>query len=235
MKTRACERCQKPFTSKRPRRFCDRRCAAIVATAKRGTPAWSEDEKHFLETLAGNFPSNELVKRFQNKSKREGWPTRTDGAVKTEIKRLGLSLWCVWDNVNPSELARTLGVSRDRVELWCEKGLLPYRYVAGGKRAIELRGFTKFCRQHPGRLAGIDPERIEWLTRDSGVGEAIAKLPPPTLGYPQPVKRLDTGEEFPSVKAAARASCIHPSSLREAIARGGTSAGTKWQYVKQSA
>lgn len=234
MKTRACERCKALFTYTRPRRFCDRQCAISVSLSSRKIASWSEEEKHYLRLLAGTLPLPDLVKKFQAKARREGWPPRTTNAVEIKLGRLGESQKCTLDNFTIWGLARALGVGFDRVELWTQRGL-QYRKVARNQGAIAIKDFIRFCKEQPERVAGVDPELLEWVTGDAELAEAIAKLPPPRIGYAQPVQRLDTGEVFPSIRSAAKASFIHKRSIAQAIARDGTSAGTKWRYVNKQA
>lgn len=49
----------------------------------------------------------------------------------------------------------------------------------------------------------------------------------------KPVRRLDTGEEFPSTKIASESVGLNRAAVSCAINRGTRCAGTYWQYVKK--
>ncbi len=49
----------------------------------------------------------------------------------------------------------------------------------------------------------------------------------------KPVKRLDTGEIFPSVKEAGKKCYVSPEAISSAIKRAGKSCNTHWEYVNE--
>lgn len=53
------------------------------------------------------------------------------------------------------------------------------------------------------------------------------------LGSSHAVVRLDTGQEYPTPKNAARAVGVTPESIRAALRKGGRSGGYSWAYVHE--
>lgn len=200
----------------------------------KGKMAWQPAEEALLEEYCGVRPVREVVRMVQRLNKKQGWPIRSSTAIKVKIKRMGLSRVCVVDNFTPSELARIFSVPRDRVEMWVESKGCPYRKVDGYKGAIRLSSFQKWAAQHPDLLAEIDQDALFYILDDASLVKHISGLSLPAIGRPQAVRRLDTGETFKSVRNAAKKSYVHPKNIREAIRRDGTSAGTKWEYVKKA-
>jgi hypothetical protein len=222
-----CEYCGIEFEATRYRRCCDRTHSTYLALQAKGKDFWHEEEESLLEKLAGEKPIAEIIKAVQRLDRRMGWQAKTDTAIQVKMKRLGLSRRCTLDNFTPAELARILGIPRDRPESWVEKFGLPYRKVDGYKGAILLKDLRQWASVNPHRMAGCTEEGLQWLLGDE-LGSAIAALPIPTHGRPKPVTR-DDGVEYSSIKAAARANYIHRSRIREAVIGGGKSAGYRWR------
>lgn len=66
------------------------------------------------------------------------------------------------DMVSPKQVARAINVSESSIKRWCDKGIIPTQYTAGGHRRIPLSGFITFIREakhkltHPEAL-GLPP------------------------------------------------------------------------------
>ena len=231
MKTATCPSCDRQFTFTRPRKFCDRRCAATVSAQVRGVVVWESNADFYLEKFAGSLPLPDLVKRFNAAAKNKGWAQRSETAIKVRLKRLGLSCKASFDNFSTIELARTLNIKRDRAELWIEKGLLPYRKVARNVGAIRATDFRLFVEQHWQRLAEVDLEGLAWLGVKTELIEAIAALPPCKHGKAMPVRRTDTGEVFHSIKEASRKCYVDRTGIRLSVEENRPVSGIKWEVA----
>lgn len=60
--------------------------------------------------------------------------------------------------VSPKQVARAINVSESSVKRWCDKGIIPTQYTAGGHRRIPLSGFITFLRAAKHEL--IHPEAL---------------------------------------------------------------------------
>jgi excisionase family DNA binding protein len=60
------------------------------------------------------------------------------------------------DLLTPKQVARALNVSESSVKRWCDKGVIPTQYTAGGHRRITMAGILDFVRSGKYELA--DPE-----------------------------------------------------------------------------
>lgn len=225
-----CVVCQKPFTAKKKRMCCDRSCAATFSLSARGIAPWHKEELALLEKKLGHQPISDIIQAIQDLDRTMGWSIRTATAIKVKIKKLGLSMKCTFDNLTSGELARKLNVNRDRVESWVEKYGLPHRKVDGYKGAIRLDEFRKWASSNPQKLAGIEQSRLEELLGPD-LAAVCSNLPLPTQGRPQPVKCLETGETFPSFRAAAAANNIDKQCIAGAVNRNGKSVGRRWKAL----
>lgn len=228
-----CEVCKKTFTTKRHRRCCNRQCSSKLMMFAKGLNPWQEKELVLLEKMVGCNPIVDIVEAIQQLDRRQRWPLRTETAIRVKLKRMGHTLKCVLDNLTPADLAKSLGINRDRVDAWVEKYGLPYRKVDNYKGAIRLSDFQNWAREHPQKLAGIDQDCLEWLLQDAEFSAYCSNLPVPVQGRPQPVKDLTTGNVFPSFKAAARANYLEEHGIQAAIHRGGTAASKRWQPLNE--
>jgi hypothetical protein len=224
-----CEYCGKPFEAKRPRRCCDRSCAAKLAHETKGLTPWEDDAVFWLEQNAGRYPLSELINRFNGAARRNGWGKRSPDAIKLRLSRNNLSRKCTEDNMGRYEIARAFGIHPDRVRLWNKKGL-PYRKIARNQCAIRVKDLREFLLTYPELATGIDEQSLEWVL-GKPAAEKIAAAEKSTRGYPRPVLCVSTGEKFPGIKAAARAKLVHQSSIRRAINSNGRCLGHEWRYL----
>ena len=48
--------------------------------------------------------------------------------------------------LSPKQVARAIQVSESSIKRWCDKGVIPTKYTAGGHRRIPLGGLMDFLR-----------------------------------------------------------------------------------------
>ncbi len=58
--------------------------------------------------------------------------------------------------VTPKQVARAIQVSESSIKRWCDRGLIPTQYTAGGHRRIPMSGLMEFLKQ--GRHKLVRPE-----------------------------------------------------------------------------
>ena len=227
-RTCAYEYCQKRFECTRPRECCSRSCASKVAQSRRGRPPWEPEAELWLEEKAGTLPFRTLCQRFNTRAKRNNWALRNENAIKVKLQRLNLGKKCTVDNFTRRELARALGISPDRIRGWTRAGL-PWTKVARNQSAIRVTDLRAWLLENPQWATGISEQELGWII-GKDAAETIAQADHSDRGYAKPVICLDTGEVFPSVKAASRAKYIDHRSISGAIRRNGKAAGLRWAY-----
>ncbi len=99
---------------------------------------------------------------------------RSGPACRFRLQQLGFNESTLFarDEIGTPEVGRLLGVHRDMVKRWCDRGLFEYRrlYRTGGVRAIRTRELYSFIRAYPHlidpRLMPESPYRVyalRWL------------------------------------------------------------------------
>jgi hypothetical protein len=222
-----CPYCGKDFTHEK-RRFCSRSCAVSVSAIARNCPLWEREAVDYLESISGTAPPQILIKRFNARAKRKGWHTRTEKALIIRLKRIGASRKASVDGWTMRELGRILGIHHDRFRLWLKKGLRSQK-VSHSLRSISKANLKIFATEHPEYFAGIERDRLLYILEDERIIDQISALKPSTAKHPVKVKRLDTGEVYPSIKAASRACFLHPKTIRDAIKENKLAGGIKFQ------
>lgn len=72
------------------------------------------------------------------------------------------------DLLTPKQVANAIEVSESSVKRWCDKGIIPTRYTAGGHRRIALSGLLQFLRTQKYQIA-----RPELLGLPSNTGQTV--------------------------------------------------------------
>lgn len=227
---RTCAVCGSEITGPRCKVICSKKCSGQHSANLRGD-AWRGEELALIERLADELPGLEIIKRLQRFQRRNGWKVRTDVAILLKLKRMKISRKPTLDNFSGSDLARLLGVDRERVRLWTRCHELPFRRIHRNCTAISTADFVEWAGKNPELVAGINPENLEWLGLPS---ELIEDVPTVRVvrSAPRPVRCVDTGEVFRSVKEAGRRKYVNAKNIPAAIARDGSTGGLRWEYVE---
>jgi hypothetical protein len=212
-----CIQCSKPFTScHKSQLCCDRSCGAKYRCIKKGNPPWTAAEDEILERLSGRKLFPQIVAAVQRFNKRQGQPIRSRAAVKQRLVVAKIPCRPTIDNLSCSELRRFLGVSYDRLMRWFKEYGLPRRQSAPNRFAVSFKDFRAWAALHPHKLGGIDYDSLLWILEDEELARKCSELPSPSP-CPIAVKRLDTGEVFPSLGSAARSAFVSTTGIRQAL------------------
>ena len=234
---RNCVFCNQEFQAKSKRLCCTRSCSAKLAQTKKGGAAWSNEEKQFLEDNLGSLPFPLLIKSFKKWCKKQGFPERTDTAIDVQVHRMTthspLSRKCTEDNFTVYELARGLGVPMDRVRLFVRNGKLTPRKVSRSQNAVSRKEAIALILSNPSHFANCDRDNLFWLLEDDELVQQVKNSEASTRGFRRAVRCYapDGIRVYSGVKQAARANFISHGCISQAIARGGKSAGMKWEWV----
>jgi methanogenic corrinoid protein MtbC1 len=82
--------------------------------------------------------------------------------------------------LTPKHVARAIRVSESSVKRWCDKGIIPTRYTAGGHRRIPLSGLLEFLRVSKRELLDAD---ILGLPVTTGRSERMLDRPAEQLAH----------------------------------------------------
>ena len=62
------------------------------------------------------------------------------------------------DLITPKQVARAINVSESSVKRWCDKGIIPTQYTAGGHRRVTMAAIMEFVRE--GKHELVHPEAL---------------------------------------------------------------------------
>lgn len=232
-----CIFCKKEFEAKTKRLCCTRSCAAKLSTEKKGGSAWTKAEIEYLTEHLGSTPFRQLIINFKSWATRNKQPKRTTTAIDVQIHRMTsnspLSRKCTEDNFTVYELSRGLGVPMDRVRLFVRNGKLIPRKIARNQNAVKREDAIALVLNNPSHFASCDRDNLFWLLEDEQLVEKVKSVEPSTRGFRRAVRCYapDGIRVYSGVKEAARVNFVTHGCISQAIARGGKSAGMKWEWV----
>lgn len=234
---RSCAFCNKEFEAKTKRLCCTRVCSAKLSTAKRGKAVWTQNEIDFLAENLGSIPFPKLIPAFKKWSTRNGYLERTTTGIEVQIHRMTsnshLSRKCTEDNFTVYELARCLGVSTDRIRVFVRNGKLKPCKIARNQSAVSRKEAIALILDNPSYFANCDRDNLFWLLESDELVQKVKSVEPSTRGFRRAVRCYapDGVRVYSGVKEAARANFVSHHCISQSIARGGKSAGMKWEWV----
>jgi hypothetical protein len=194
---------------------------------------WSRAEIERLEMLAGDVPTPELFRRYNSWAVRQRPPFqhRTPNAIYHQAKIAGFRLRCYGEYVTIVDVTQILGIGPRRVRRWINRELVSvrrHRYCY-----ISRADLVAMAWQHPQEFHSIARDRLyQLLEADDVVDHVLSRAnTEPGPSKPRPVRCVETGFQWSSVRAASRALFVDPGSISKAIRCGCTSAGHHWEFV----
>lgn len=181
---------------------------------------WSEAETEYLERLIGDVPFPELLIRMRNQAGRQGWPKRSEKAIRERIRRIGQRARARSGAVvTTGGVAEILGCPACRVEAWLRRprvaAILQPRWI-GKTRYIERRAWRQLAMEMPRILGGYSVDVLFALLEDRELAESVASR------YRRPcgdwrVRCIETGRIYTSCGAAATAHHVTQACISLAI------------------
>lgn len=227
-----CGVCQLPFSyipSKgRLRLTCSQTCSGKLG-AKTHPGAWSKDEDKLLGKFAHRYSLGVLVRRYQDASRRRGFPIRTKPAIHSRLYRLGYSLETSLDNWSITGLARLLDIETSRIRRWISDCGLRYQKVSETLGCIDSRDLKEFAQNHPDKFFGIERQTLIDV-----LGYKIAKMIPENIENPRsskPIRRRDTGKIYPSLRKCSQALFISAAHISASLQEKKPACGIFFEYV----
>ena len=194
-------------------------------------PRWSADEIEALDDIATNYPSDMFVEQYNRWALKHGYVRRSRNALLSKASRLGIRCQATGRWVSPRYVAQVLGISIDTPQRWDELGVLIARRDRGGRRAFLRSDVIRLAREQPAVFGGISPDRLFALLEDRELADDIAQRFPRRAIDPKPVKVVETGWRYPTIRAAAAQLYVTRQAIQFALRTGGTCAGYHWSYA----
>ena len=193
-------------------------------------PRWTTAELDSLESIAANMPPDLVSRNYNSWATRNGYPNRTHQALLTRISRCGMGR-VYGDWLSSSMICRTIGVSINTTQYWSDRYDIPCHRDGRRARFFRRSDLIRVARERPEIFGGIPADQLFLLLEDRQLADAIAVSHPRRAMEPRPVRAIETGWHYPSVRAAAARMFIARQAITYSIRTGGTAAGYHWTYA----
>lgn len=194
-------------------------------------PRWTERELEALEDIAGNYPPDRFSGIYNNWASHNGFSLRTRQALLTKLSRNGISARACGDWVSCGYICQVLGVGIDTPQRWSSRYGIPCHRDGRRARFYRRSDLRAAARERPAIFSGITADRLFLLLEDRELAERIAAAHPRRHKDPRPVRAVETGWHYPSIRAAAARMHITRQAIQHAIRTGNTAAGYHWKHA----
>lgn len=194
-------------------------------------PRWSTAELDMLEEIAGDQPPDQLIIIYNKWATKHGHAKRTRGAILTRLSRSGITAKAVGDWVSSGYICATLGVGLDTTQRWSDRRGIPCHRGSRNARFFRRSDLRRVAKKQPETFGGIAANRLFLLLEDRELADSIAERFPRRAMEPRPVRTIETGWLYPSVRAAAARFNICRQAIQHSIRTGGTAAGYHWTHA----
>ena len=194
--------------------------------------AWSTAEVEALVDAAGNYPPDLFTWAYNTWASRNEHPSRSRQALLSKLRRLRVGIRAVGgDWVSCTYICQVLGVSSDTPHYWTDRRGIPCHRDGRRARFFRRSDLVQVAREQPATFAGISADRLFLLLEDRELADRIASAHPRRGMAPRPVRAVETGWRYPSVRAAAARVHASRQAIQNAIRTGGTAAGYHWTHA----
>lgn len=205
-------------------------------------PWWSQRETEYLHSLVGDFPTPLIVRQYTRWAVKQGLPARSPYAIEQKLCKLGVSRIPVGRYITAGTLVKLLDISYTTVDRWVERGHLPAYVFASGdprvhgvrppRRVFKRSDVVQLAIDSPRLFAGTPRDQLFLLLENADLADNLAAQYPRRFGRDAtPVECVETGQEYPSITAAAKAVYVTKNCLGEAMKRGSRAGGYHWRMV----
>lgn len=193
---------------------------------------WTQPDIDYLSDLVGDYSLTWIHRDFNRWAARNNRPQRSKVAIQKAIWfKLRQSTVPCGEWLSTWDVGKLTDRCQEAIWLWIDKGYIcrDHRRYDGNGYLICRRGLRQLARDRPDLLKHLSQERLFQLLEDETVVQHVLNAPCQPRRLTVPVRCLETGETFRSVKAAARAINCYPNTVKMAIIRGGTAKGYHFQ------
>lgn len=197
---------------------------------------WLDWEIDILNDLVGQVPSGQVLRLINTRRELQGLAPRTYASLAIKCGRMGFKLRAFATD------QQTVGAWAQELEIEVEyiRKLVYARYPRKTKRqrngnapiCFSRQDIDTFLAEYPNLAVQCNYEMLQGLKMD----KAIARLQQlndrhiPTRGR-RVVRRLDTGETFPTISLAAESTFQHRVTIHRSLRDGKPRGGIGWEYV----
>jgi hypothetical protein len=186
-------------------------------------PRWTPPEIDYVNELAGDVPFADLVRRFQQRAKQQGWPPRTECAILKRLHRTHQRGGCrhgEWLTIG--YVGEVLGCPGARVDGWLRRRgvaeILQPRW-RGKVRYVERVAWRRLARQMPRILGGFPVDRLFLLLEDQELANEVARAYPRTIGDWR-LRCVETRKVYRNCAEVAERHHVSHSAVSLAVRRG---------------
>jgi hypothetical protein len=191
---------------------------------------WSTEEVQALEQFAIDHPPDRLALIYSAWAAQQGFPKRSNHAIWSKLARAGLTIRAEGDWVSTTYICEVLGVAYDTPQKWTRRGI-PHHRNGRGARFFRRADLKQAALERPQMFGGISADRLFLLLEDRELADDIAARFTRRAADPRPVRAVETGWRYPSMRAAAERMYINRQAIQFAIRSGGTAAGYHWEFA----
>lgn len=192
---------------------------------------WSTRELEMLEQLAMDQPPSKLPAAYNCWARNNGFTVRTSQSVTWAANRRGMRDRATGDWVHTGYICQVLGISFNMPQRWTDQYGIPCYRDGRGRRYFRRSDLQHVARQSPERFAGIPADRLFLLLEDRELADSVAATYPLRPMQPRPVRAIETGWFYSSLREASQRVGARRSSIQRAIKSGGTAGGYHWTYA----
>lgn len=194
-------------------------------------PRWTAAEMEALEDIAGNYPPDRFSGVYNNWAAHNGYVLRSHQALLTKLSRQGLSARACGDWISSGYICEVLGVGADTPKRWSTRYGIPCHRDGRKARFYRRSDLRRVAQERPAIFGGISPSRLFMLLEDRELADRIAGSHGRRGMDPKPVRAVETGWLYPSVRAAAARVHVTRQAIQYAIRTGRTAAGYHWTHA----
>ena len=170
---------------------------------------------------------------YCNMAAKAGLPKRTEAALRSKMQSLNIPLMPEIDWYTLNQLAKFFGATRHAVFKLVKQGLKAKKESSHRNQPyfvsrVELK---RFARKNPGLFRDFKRDGLFVVLESEDLVDLIMEQPiqrKPSRYNPTKVKCVETGNVYPSCRAAARKFFVDPSAIHGATRKGHRVCGYHW-------
>jgi hypothetical protein len=192
---------------------------------------WSEAELDHLESLAGDHPSYEVIRKYNRWARANGFPQRTATACFRAGHKRNVGFRPIGSKVTLGLVHALIGCTRHQAISILDCCPIQQKQPQG-RRYVARADLRRLARLRPELFANGTRPNLVQLLEDEALVDWIRTHPPIRLGRNRsPVRCLETGAIYPSITKASAQAFVDRNQIYRSIRHGVTAGGFHWKYV----